>query len=122
MKDALDKFEEMQSKLKQKETPSTTEGISGQRFSELERRNLAVEIRSEFLGCSVWLCGNEKMVNQLRKAAPDALVFTVQEFRCLIELDPAPEALAQICAVKRTFSGSTLVDCTPSKSKEVGDV
>ncbi|MGE3523294.1 MAG: hypothetical protein AB7I96_10540 [Candidatus Dadabacteria bacterium] len=122
MKDALDKFEEMQAKLKRKETPSTVEGIPGMRFSELERRNLAVEIRSEFLGCSVWLCGNQKMVNQLRKDAPEALVFTVQEFRCLIEMDPDPETLAQICAATRTFSGSNLVGCTPSKPKKAEDM
>ena len=111
----LDKLEKAKAEIKRKETPATVEGISDMRFSELERRNLAVEIYSEILGCSVWLCGNGKMVNQLQKDAPDALVFTVGEFKHLVELNPGPEALKQICTAKKTFPGSAIVEATPDE-------
>lgn len=109
----LDKLEKAKAEIKRKETPATVEGISDMRFSELEKRNLAVEIYSEILGYSVWLCGNGKMVNQLQEDAPDALVFTVPEFRHLLELNPGPEALKQIFTVKKAFPGSAIVEVTP---------
>lgn len=31
------------------------------RLSELSKRNIALKIYSEVLGCKIWLCGNKKM-------------------------------------------------------------
>lgn len=89
------------------------EGISALRVRELERLNLAVEVDSRILDCRVWICGTKAMADQLRKDAPDAVVFTTGELRNLVKLNPGPEALKQIVTAKEAFPGSRIVDGIP---------
>lgn len=106
----LSKFEKAQAETKEAEIPATLDHISNMRFSELERRNIAVQIFSEILGCTVWLCGNNKLADKIRRDSSDAVVYTTAEFRCLIDMNPGPEALKEIHAAKQTFPGSTIVE------------
>jgi hypothetical protein len=94
-------------------TPLTFEGVSSLRLSELERCKMAIEIDSQVLNARVWIAGTEIIADQLRKDAPDAVVFTTEEFRNLVKLNPGPEALKQIVTAKNTFPGSRIVDGTP---------
>ena len=82
--------------------------ISLLRLSELAKRNMAIEIYSELLGCSFWFCSNELMALQVKDDYPDAVTYTVDEIRELIKLQPSPEELRAINNVKRVFKESKI--------------
>ena len=60
-----------------KEKANPQRDISLLRLSELAKRNIAIEIYSEILGCTVWLCSNELMALQVKEDYPGAVTYTV---------------------------------------------
>ena len=89
------------------------------KLSEFERRDIAVEIYSEVLGCTVWLCSNQEMAAQVKKDDPEAITYTTHELRELVKLNPGSEDLKKIHDAKRVFPGSTLKEGIPYEVPEV---
>jgi hypothetical protein len=94
------------------------ERILGLRLPELAKRNIALKIYSEVLGCEVWLSSNEQMASPVKGDDPVAVTYTVDELRNLYKLQPSPEELRAIHDTKDIFEGSEIVD---SNLKEMGD-
>ncbi len=96
----LDKIEEVIEKQIKEETPLTLECIPGITLAEFARRDIAVEIYSEFLQCKIWLCSNDEIATQLKKDAPEQVCYTLDEIRSLLTLNPSPESLKKIHEAK----------------------
>jgi hypothetical protein len=84
--------------------------ISLLRLSELARRNIAIKIYSDILGCEFWLCSNADMVAQVKQDDPGAAIYTVDEMRKLIRLNPDRESLTGIHNIKSVFENSRLIE------------
>lgn len=80
------------------------------RLSELARRNIAIKIYSKILGCELWLCGKEHMAAQLRQGDPEIAVYTANEMRKLMGLNPNSEDLKRIHTVQTLFNSSKIID------------
>ena len=104
----LDRLDEIIEQQEKEETPLTLECIPGISLSEFARRDIAVEISSEFLGSNLWLCSNNEMEAQIRQDAPEQVCYTLEEIRSLLSLNPNPDSLKKIHAAKSIFSDSTL--------------
>ena len=115
----VERFEQIEAELKKQETPATLECISGMRLSEFARRDLTVEIYSETLGCSLWLCSNEKMARRIRKDDPDSVTYTAAELRYLLSLNPDAESLKKIHSAKSVFPGSTIAESIPNYMPDI---
>jgi hypothetical protein len=79
-------------------------------LQEFGRRNLALEINSEILGCHIWLCSNGEMEAQVKKDEPGGLTFTVKELEALLRLNPTPEDIKRIHDAKSVFEGSKIIE------------
>lgn len=86
------------------------EQISQMLLEQFAKRNMALEIYSEILGCELWLCSNEKMANQIKNDDPNAIIYTVDEIMNLIKLKPNPEELRRIHDVKEGFKNSKIIE------------
>ncbi len=115
----LDKLDEIIEQQKNEETPLTLECIPGITLTEFARRDIAVEIYSDFLQCNLWLCSNNEMATQLKKDAPEQVCYTLDELRHLISLNPDPKSLQKINSAKSVFPGSTLKAGIPYEVPEV---
>ncbi len=104
----LDRLEEIIEQQNKEETPLTVECIQGITLTEFARRDIAVEIYSEFLGSTLWLCSNNEMAAQIRRDDPGKTCYTLKELRRLLTLNPSPESLKKIHEVKTIFPGSTV--------------
>lgn len=82
------------------------------RLSELAKRNIALKIFSQILGCEIWLCGNEKMAFQVKQDDPEAITYTVDEMRKIMKLNPTPEDIKRIHNLKSIFNGSRILEST----------
>ncbi|MGE5445121.1 MAG: hypothetical protein ACM3SR_11065 [Ignavibacteriales bacterium] len=109
--------EKPQSNLKP-DTMLNLESILQLRLSELSKRNRAIKIYSEVLGCEIWLCGTEQMVTQLRQDDPEVITYTAGELKRLMSLNPDPKGLMNIHIAKSVFPGSKIID---SRLKEAND-
>lgn len=109
---ALRNFLEEALKDEEKQARSATgiDPVLLMRLSELAKREMAIRIRSEVLGCDVWLCSNARIALQVRGDDPDAITYTVAEMRQLIKLNPSPEDLKNMHNAKAVFPGSRIVD------------
>lgn len=110
----VEKLNEIEKQLKEQETALTAECLPGIKLSEFERRDIAVEIYSEVLGCELWLCSNKYIAAQIREDAPGAVCYTVKELRHLLGLNPSPESLKTIHEAKAVFPGSTIEETDKS--------
>jgi hypothetical protein len=115
----VERFEQIEAELKKQETPATLESIPGIKLSEFERRDLAVEIYSEVIGCTLWLCSNEKMVRRIRKDAPDSVTYTTAELRSLLRLNTDAENMKKIHDIKSVFLGSTIAESIPNNMPDI---
>jgi hypothetical protein len=110
----LERVEKYMSKRREggnsKEETLNLDHILKLKLSELAKRNMAIEIYSEILGCEIWLCSNEEMATQVREDEPGAIIYTTEELQKLIELNPDPEGLRNIHIAKSIFSGSKIID------------
>jgi hypothetical protein len=79
-------------------------------LSEFEQRDMAVEIYSEVLRCTLWLSSDNAMADQIKEEAPGAVCYTVSELRLLINLKPGPESLKKIHEAKVINPGSIIKD------------
>lgn len=79
------------------------------RLSELARRDIAMKIYSEILNCELWLCSNNDMAAQLKQDDAETVIYTVDELRRLIKLNPDPEELKAIHNIKSVFPASTIM-------------
>lgn len=89
--------------------------LLGLKLSEFSKRDLAIEVYSNFLSCKIWLCSNEEMATQIKKDDPETVCYTIDELRELIRLNPTPEDIKRVHEAKTMFSGSTVIE---SKVKE----
>ncbi len=105
-------FERKQTqKVNNKETQSLSiEQISQMQLEKFAKRNMALDIYSEILGCTIWLCSNQEMVKQVKTDDPEAITYTVDEIMNLIRLTPDPEELRRIHNAKEVFVDSKIVD------------
>jgi len=106
----VNKLDELIERQKNAEIPLTIESISDITLSEFARREIAVEIYSEYLDCTLWLCSNSEMANQLRRDDPDKTCYTLEEIKHLLSLNPSIESLKQIHEAKVTFPSSKIGD------------
>ncbi len=112
--DIIDKVLKEQER-KKKEEPRVVD-ISLLTLTELSKRNMAIEIYSEILGCYIWLCSNDKMVRDVKRDDPEAVTYTVDEIRHLIQL--RPEDIKRIHETKTVFPGSQVVDSQLKETKK----
>ena len=109
----LNKLDSITEQKKGVDNQLTLEEIPGITLSEFARRDMAVEIFSEFLQCNIWLCSNDGMAAQIMKDAPGSFCYTVDELRHLISLDPGPESLRKIHEAKIMNPGSIIKKSVP---------
>ncbi len=114
----VEKLEKIEARLEKEQTALTAECLPGIKFSEFARRDIAVLIYSEFLGCELWLCSNNKMAAQIKQDAPEQVCYTADELRHLISLDPGPESLKKIHEAKTVYLGSTLTEAVGNQDTE----
>ena len=115
----IDRLDEILDQQKKEDTPLTVECIPGITLTEFARRDIAVEIYSDFLQCNIWLCSNNEMVAQIRSDDPEQVCYTAAELRHLISLNPDPKSLQKINSAKSVFPGSTLKAGIPYEVPEV---
>ena len=113
----LDRLDEIIEQQEKEETPLSVECIPGITLAEFARRDIAIEIYSDFLQCNLWLCSNNEIANQLRKDAPEQVCYTLEELRCLLQLKPNTDSLIKIHDAKTSFPGSTIRDSVTKKTK-----
>jgi len=104
----LDRFDEIIEQQNKEATPLTVECIPGITLTEFARRDIAVEIYSDILGCNLWLCSNNEMVTQIRRDDPEKICYTLKELQHLLTLNPSPKSLKTIHEVKTIYPGSTV--------------
>jgi len=84
-------------------------------LSKFAKRDLAVEIYSNTLDCTIWLCSNNSMVRQIQQDNPGSICYTAQELKKLIKMNTGPHDLKSIHDAKKAFPGSTIIK---TKTKE----
>ena len=82
----VEKLEKLIDENKKQETELEVQDITDLPLSKFAGRNLAFEIYSNVLKCNVWFCSNKDMVKQLKKDNPEAICYTTEELRNLIDL------------------------------------
>jgi hypothetical protein len=88
-------------------------------LTELSRRNMAVEVYSELLGQTIWLCSNEEMVSHVLADDPQAVCYTAEEIRQLLRLRPTPGDIKRIHEVKTAFPESSIVKSSPAPEDQI---
>ena len=88
------------------------EKILGMTLSEFARLDTAIQIFSKVLDCEIWLCPTDSIASQIKQDDPEAVIYTVDELRGLIRLNPDPESLRGIHKIKSVFSTSRLIGGT----------
>ena len=114
----LDKIDEILEQQKKEEKSLTVESIPCITLAEFARRDIAVEIYSEFLQCDIWLCSNDEIASQLKKDAPEQVCYTLDEIRSLLTLNPSPESLKKIHEAKIVFPNSKLKEIIQDKDNK----
>jgi len=112
----LDKIEETIEQQKKEYLPLTVENLPTITFGEFARRNIAVEIYSEFLGSNLWLCSNSEMATQLMNDAPAQVCYTLDEIKNLLTLNPSPDCIKKIHEAKTSFAGSIIKESVTKKT------
>lgn len=102
------KLEKLINEQNEQETTLTPEMLPALTLTEFARRNIAIEIYSEVLGCNLWLCSNNEMKAQIVRDAPGQVYYTAKELRNLVKLDLSPKDLMKIHEAKEIFSNSRL--------------
>ena len=114
----IDEIKERQkTKQIERKEPLTLEQNPYMTLLEFGKRNMALEINSEILGCDIWLCSNEEMEAQVKKDEPGALTFTVKELEALLRLNPTPEEIKRIHDAKSVFPGAKITDSKLNKEE-----
>jgi len=99
-------YQKEQNKLKVFTT--SLEQIPYMKISELARRDIALEIFSEVLGCEIWFCSDEEIADQIQNDDPEAIVYTASELIELFNIDPKEDLVKAIHYSKTVFQGSKL--------------
>ncbi len=92
--------------------------IEQMKLSEIENRDIAIQIYSEVLCCNLWLCSNNGMAAQIRRDDPEVVTYTVDELRELLHLNPNPDDLLAIHNAKSVFLGSRVIESNLKKKNE----
>ena len=92
----VEKLEKLIDENKKQEPKLKVRDIPELPLSKFAGRNLAFEIYSNVLKCNVWFCSNKDMVKQLKKDNPEAICYTTEELRNLIDRKVTYEGLKQI--------------------------
>lgn len=80
-------------------------------IKEFSKRNIAVEIYSDVLKSSVWLCSDNEMADQIQHDASENVVcYVASELQKLIELNPRKDFLKKIHDIKTVFNPSKLIE------------
>ena len=80
-------------------------------IKEFSKRNIAVEIYSDVLKSSVWLCSDNEMADQIQHDASENVVcYVASELQKLIELNPRKDFLRKIHNTKTVFNYSKLIE------------
>ena len=114
----VNKLDELIEEQKNTEVPLTVESIPNITLNEFARREIAVEIFSEYLDCTLWLCSNNEMANQLRRDDPDKTCYTLEEIKHLLDINPSIESLKQIHEAKTIFPGTKIKDSNINQVNE----
>lgn len=87
------------------------EEILHMKLSELEQNNTALQIRSEVLGSTFWICSDHEMRIQIKEFDPGFVIYTCDEISELMKLNPNPRELRRIHLVKEIFRDSKIIEC-----------
>lgn len=69
--------------------------------------NLEFKVASKVLGENILFVSNDEIAKKLKDEG--FIVYTAQELKTIVRLNPDPEALKRIHEVKQVFSGSKIV-------------
>jgi len=86
------------------------QNIEQMRLSEIEKRDIAIEIYSDVLCSEIWLCSNEELSAQVQHENPGAVCYIVSELRELIRNCTNSEDLKIIHGAKCVFSNSRIIE------------
>jgi hypothetical protein len=86
------------------------EQIPNMTLSEFSKRSMAIEIYSEILQRNIWFCSNDEMVRQIKTDVPDAICFTSDELKHLLNLNPSPEDIKRINLIKGESDTSRVIN------------
>jgi len=114
----VEKLEKLIDEGKKQETELEVQDITDLPLSKFAGRNLAFEIYSNVLKCNIWFCSNKDMVKQLKKDNPEAICYTTEELRNLIDRKATNEELKQIYTAKSVFPNSTLKEIELNRDSE----
>lgn len=111
----LDRLEKIIEEKKTQSPTPHTETITNITLAEFSRRNISIEIFSEVLQCTLWLCSDEEMKAQVMRDAPGQVCYTALELRSLLKLNPSPEDLKKIREAKEVFPNSKIRSANKAK-------
>ena len=86
------------------------QNIEQMRLSEIEKRDIAIEIYSDVLCSEIWLCSNEELSAQVQHEDSESVCYIVSELRELNRNCTSPEDLKIIHEAKRVFSNSRIIE------------
>ena len=80
-------------------------------YSEIKKRDIAYQIYSEYVDDTLWICSNEKMVEQMKIDDPESVVYHIDEIVRINKLKPDIKSLKSIHEAKKCFKNSKVVKC-----------
>jgi len=78
-------------------------------YSEIKKRDIAFQIYSEYVDDILWICSNEKMVEQIKVDDPGSVVYHIDEIVKINKLKPDIKGLKSIHEAKKAFRNSKVV-------------
>ena len=111
----LDKIDKIINEERELSPKIEAEGIISLRLSEFSRKNMAIEIYSEVIGCNLWLCSDQEMKEQIMRDAPGQVCYTARELWRLVKLNPAQKDLKRIHDLKEVFPKSHIKNTNNTK-------
>ena len=84
-------------------------------YSEIKKRDIDFQIQSEYVDDKIWICSNEKMVDQMKIDDPESVVYHIDEIVRLNKLKPDIKGLKSIHDAKKCFKDSKVLETNKKK-------
>lgn len=81
--------------------------IANMPLETFTKANMTVKVASEVLGEDILFVSNDEIAKGLKDEG--LVVYTAQELKAIVKLNPDPEALKRIHEVKQVFKGSEVI-------------
>ncbi len=82
-------------------------------LKKLKELNIALQVESEVLNDTFWICSNDKMSEQVKKDDPDSVVYHIDEIGEILKSEPDKENLLSTHEAKKFFRKSQFVRYKP---------